>query len=86
MAKGEIDIAVAWGPLAGFFAQHSAVPLRVEPVADRTAFIPLVLEYPIGMGVRREDEMLRDRLNDIIARRQAEITAILRDYGVPLVP
>lgn len=86
VARGEVDIAVAWGPLAGFFARRSPVPLRIEPVADRTDFIPLVFDYPIGMGVRQEDRVLRDRLNGIIAHRQAEITAILESYGVPLVP
>lgn len=86
VAQDKVDIAVAWGPLAGFFARRSPVPLRVEPVEDRADFIPLVFDYPIGMGVRRDNEALRDRLNGIIARRQAEITAILAGYGVPLVP
>lgn len=86
VANGEVDIAVAWGPLAGFFALRSPVALRLEPVADRADFIPIVFEYPIGMGVRREDEALRDRLNQILLHRQAEITAILQEYGVPLVP
>jgi len=85
VARGEVDIAVVWGPLAGWFAQRSPVALRVEAVEDRTEFIPLVFDYPIGMGVRRDDEGLRDRLNGIIARRKAEITAILESYGVPLV-
>jgi mxaJ protein len=55
-------------------------------VADRADFIPLVFEYPIGMGVRRGDDELRDQLNEVLLRRQSEITAILRNYGVPLVP
>lgn len=84
-ARGEVDIAVAWGPLAGWFARRSPVALRIEPVEDRTEFIPLVFDYPIGMGVRRDDDGLRDRLNGIIADREAEITAILESYGVPLV-
>jgi mxaJ protein len=86
VASGDVDVAIAWGPLAGYFAQRSTVPLRIEPVADGPDFIPLVFEYPIGMGVRRDDAALRDRLDAIIERRQAEITAILARYGVPLVP
>jgi mxaJ protein len=86
VARGDIDIAIAWGPLSGFFAQRSPVPLRLEPVADRADFIPLVFEYPIGMAVRRGDETLRDQLNAALLRRHGEITAILQDYGVPLVP
>lgn len=86
VARGDVDVAVAWGPLAGFFARRSAVPLRIEPVADRTDFIPLVLEYPIGMAVRPESRTLRDRINTILARRRSEITAILDSYGVPRLP
>jgi mxaJ protein len=86
VASGDVDVAIAWGPLAGYFARRSAVPLRIEPVADGAEFIPLVFEYPIGMAVRRDDAALRDQLDAIIERRQAEITAILARYGVPLVP
>lgn len=86
VATGEVDIAIAWGPLAGWFAQHSPVPLRLSHVEDGAEFIPLVFDYPIGMGVRHGDRGLRDRLNAIILRRQPEITAILKDYGVPLLP
>lgn len=86
VARGDVDVAVAWGPLAGFFARRSAVPLRIEPVADRTDFISLVLEYPIGMAVRPENRTLRDRINAILARRRSEISAILDSYGVPRLP
>jgi quinoprotein dehydrogenase-associated probable ABC transporter substrate-binding protein len=86
VASGDVDVAIAWGPLAGYFARRSAVPLRIEPVADGAEFIPLVCEYPIGMAVRRDHAALRDRLDAIIERRQAEITAILARFGVPLVP
>lgn len=62
------------------------MPLRLEPVEDRTDFIPLVFEYPVGMGERREDRALRAQLDAFILRRQSEITAILGSYGVPLLP
>jgi quinoprotein dehydrogenase-associated probable ABC transporter substrate-binding protein len=81
---GTIDIAVAWGPLAGYLALHAPVPLRITPVADGIDFIPLVFDFPIGMGVRRGEEAFRDRLNVIIAARQSEIDGILRSFGVPL--
>ncbi|MGO4704086.1 quinoprotein dehydrogenase-associated putative ABC transporter substrate-binding protein [Dyella sp. 2RAB6] len=32
VARGDIDVAVAWGPMAGYFAAHSPVPLEVRPV------------------------------------------------------
>jgi mxaJ protein len=40
-------------------------------------------EYSIAMGVRKSDRALRDRLDEILARRKADIDAILADYAVP---
>jgi hypothetical protein len=43
------------------------------------------MEYHIAMGLRANDMEWRRRINDAIHKRQAEITGILRDYGVPLL-
>jgi quinoprotein dehydrogenase-associated probable ABC transporter substrate-binding protein len=85
LAKGDIDVAIAWGPLAGYFARKSAVPLDVTPVSPQIdlPFLPFV--FDISMGVRRGDNALRDELNTIIARRKGEIDRILDQYGVPRV-
>ena len=82
---GEIDIAAAWGPLAGYFAQKSDVPLEVVPITHTEAYRPLVFQFPISMGVRKGDDALRERLNQVIVRRDEEIQALLTRYGVPLV-
>jgi mxaJ protein len=86
VAKGQIDVALAWGPLAGYFAKHSAVPLdlTVLPDTDRATGFPFA--YDLTLGVRRADRGLRDTLNALIDRHRADIDAILRDYGVPLLP
>ncbi len=86
VAKGQIDVALAWGPLAGYFAKHSAVPLdlTVLPDTDRATGFPFA--YDLTLGVRRADRGLRDSLNALIDRHRADIDAILRDYGVPLLP
>jgi mxaJ protein len=81
----EIDIAAVWGPLAGWFARQSDVAMTVTPIEDTGEFAPLALQFDIAMGVRKGDDALRDRLDEIIAREQPAITAILRSYGVPLV-
>ncbi|HEX2644446.1 MAG TPA: substrate-binding domain-containing protein [Thermoanaerobaculia bacterium] len=86
VAAGEIDLAVAWGPLAGYYARrHPAVPLEIAPVAPQIdlPFLPFV--FDISMGVRRKDKPLRDRLDAILERRQGEIDAILDRYGVPRI-
>lgn len=85
VAKGEVDIAIAWGPLAGYFAQRESVPLAVVPVSPQIDLPYLPFVYDISMGVRREDEALRDQLNEIITKRRGEIDSILNAYGVPRV-
>jgi mxaJ protein len=83
--KGELDIAAAWGPLAGYAAQHSSVPLRVSLIDDDGHFAPLRLQFDIAMGVRHGDHALREKLDRVIAESKPEIEALLRSYGVPLV-
>jgi mxaJ protein len=83
--RGEIDVAAVWGPLAGYFAQRSPIPLNVVPITGTEPYRPLVFQFPIAMGVRKADRALADRLNEIIERRQDDIQALLNHYGVPLV-
>jgi mxaJ protein len=83
VASGEIDLAVVWGPLAGYFAQKQKVPLRITPVAPRIDGPQLPMIYDISMGVRREDDALRGDVNNALARHKTEIDALLAQYGVP---
>jgi mxaJ protein len=85
VAAGDIDVAVAWGPLAGYFATRDSVPLRIVPVSPQIdlPFLPFV--FDISMGVRRADSTLRDTLNAIIVRRRGSIDSLLTAYGVPLL-
>lgn len=82
--KGDVDVALVWGPLAGYFAKKSSVPLRVEPISPR-ADGPLPYTFAIAMGVRHGDEAFRDTLDQVIARHRADIDRLLDSYGVPLV-
>jgi mxaJ protein len=83
VANGDVDVAIAWGPLAGYFAQHEPAALELTPVSPQIdlPFLPFV--FDISMGVRRGDDALRDELNAVILRRKAEIDRILDQYGVP---
>ena len=85
VAAGDIDVAVAWGPLAGYFAAHDSVALRLVPVSPQVdlPFLPFV--FDISMGMRRADSTLRDTLNAIIIRRRTSIDSLLNEYGVPLL-
>jgi mxaJ protein len=83
VAKGEIDVAVVWGPLAGYFAPRQRVPLEVVPVSPQIdmPFLPFV--FDISMGVRRGDAKLQAELDQVLERRRPEIDALLDRYGVP---
>jgi quinoprotein dehydrogenase-associated probable ABC transporter substrate-binding protein len=85
VATGEIDIAVAWGPLAGYFAPRAPTPLQMLPVAAAVDPPALRFTYAIAMGVRRGETEFRDELNQLIERRHNEVQAILKRYGVPQV-
>jgi mxaJ protein len=83
--RGEVDVAIAWGPLAGYFATHGAPRLRwalLSPSNEASA----PLAFDISMGVRHRDRALRAELDRIIVRRHKEIIAILDRYGVPRLP
>ena len=83
LVTGVVDVAVAWGPLAGYAATTADAPLELVPLEDEPG-VPL--SFDISMGVAKGNDALKDRLEAAIDRRQSEILAILEEYGVPLVP
>jgi quinoprotein dehydrogenase-associated probable ABC transporter substrate-binding protein len=85
VSRGEVDVAVAWGPLAGYFARESRVPLRLVPVPPDEAPPGSPMTFAIAMGVRRGDIARRDRLQRVLDRRADGIRRILADFEVPLV-
>ncbi|NUZ06757.1 substrate-binding domain-containing protein [Piscinibacter koreensis] len=85
LAAGRLDAALLWGPQAGYFAARSSVPMRLAP-AQAPADVALPFEFSIAMGVRKGDRALRQRLDDALERRAAEIAAILDDFAVPRRP
>lgn len=85
VADGRVDVAVVWGPLAGWYAHTRGLPVEMVPVQPQIdlPFLPFV--FDIAMGVRREDTALRDELDGVLERRADEVDAILREYHVPVV-
>jgi mxaJ protein len=85
VASGQIDVAVAWGPLAGYYAARENPPLRVETAASQADGAAVPLAFDISLAVRTGDRERRDALDRIVDRRRAEIEAILAKYHVPRV-
>jgi mxaJ protein len=83
VARGDIDAAVVWGPLAGYFAARSPVPLRLEPVHPWLDGPQWPMVFDISMGVRKEDVKLRRRIEQALERERPRIDAILAAYHVP---
>ena len=85
VVNSEVDVALVWGPLAGYFAQRADVPLRITPVTPQIdpPFLPMV--FDISMAVRRADTLFHRRINQLLVTKRAEIDAILREYNVPRI-
>jgi mxaJ protein len=81
--KGDIDLALVWGPIAGYFARFSPVPLIVSPIEGDSSNPSLPLSFDIAAGVRKEDDMLKQQLDSELLRRRTEIQHLLVSYGIP---
>jgi mxaJ protein len=84
VADGEVDIAIVWGPLAGFFAAKQKVPLDIRPIIpEADAKLPYV--FGISLAVRYGEDEFKDRLDQILAEDQNKIERILDEYHIPRV-
>jgi quinoprotein dehydrogenase-associated probable ABC transporter substrate-binding protein len=86
VANKDIDVAIVWGPLAGYFARQASTPLLLQPLPERDSLSDFPFRFNIAMGVRRRDRELRDSLQSVLDRRSPEIQSILKEYGVPIFP
>jgi len=84
VAAGRIDVAVVWGPIAGYFAKAQRVPLDVVPVPE-IPDLAVPFTYEISMGVRKADVDRQRELEEILDRNHVEVRKILEAYGVPMV-
>jgi mxaJ protein len=83
VALGALDVALVWGPFAGYFASHAPSPLRLEAVTPAND-LRWPMTFSIAMGVRRDDVTLRKDINQILNKDKAAIDEILLEYCVPL--
>jgi mxaJ protein len=83
VADGDIDVAIVWGPPAGYFSVRQQVKLAVDPVPPGTAEGDPPMRFDIAMGVRKSDAELASEIDRALTARRADIDAILAAYHVP---
>lgn len=81
--NGDVDVGIAWGPMAGYFARRSSVPLEITPIESDPTHPDLPFAFDISIGVREGNTALEKTLDQELQRRQAKIAQILKTYGIP---
>jgi quinoprotein dehydrogenase-associated probable ABC transporter substrate-binding protein len=81
VADGKIDAAIVWGPAAGYFVLHQAVPMAMVPIPSQKGDLPFA--FDISVGVKKGDDALFDRVEKALDRKRTAIAAVLAEYGVP---
>ena len=84
VANGSIDVAIVWGPFAGYFAKQEQAQLDVVPVSP-AMFLAVPFTYEISAGVRKGDDALKNEVQDVLENQNAAIQQLLAQYGVPQV-
>ncbi len=82
--SGDIDIAVVWGPIGGYFAKQAEGALVVTPLTAEEGGM-VRLDFRMSMGLRRGEPVWKEQLNTLLKEQQPAIEAILMDYGIPLL-
>jgi quinoprotein dehydrogenase-associated probable ABC transporter substrate-binding protein len=83
LVAGKLDVAIVWGPIAGYFAQRiqqpklMVVPLKSEPGVK--------FDFQMAMGVRYGEREWKQQVEALIDSQQPAIQAILKEFGVPLI-
>ncbi|MEQ1602294.1 MAG: quinoprotein dehydrogenase-associated putative ABC transporter substrate-binding protein [Methylophilaceae bacterium] len=87
LVKGDIDVAIVWGPIGGYYAKQAPIPLVVTPAPEYEATNVHGKEnWNISIGVRKKDKERMSMIQGVLDRRQTDILKILDDYGIPHLP
>lgn len=85
VAKDSIDVAIVWGPLAGYWVKRAPAALTMVALPDSDVVSGMPFAFDMGMAVRHRDKDLKAQLDSVIDRRRADIVAILQQYNVPMI-
>ena len=83
LASGKLDVAIVWGPIAGYFAKRVRLPaLQVIALESEPG---VRLDYAMAMGVRHGEQAWKRQVESLLDVHAAQIQEILQNYGVPLL-
>lgn len=82
LEAGEIDVALLWGPIAGYYVKHAKTKLNLAPIQETAG---TRMAFRVAFGVRHSDQIWKRDLNQFISQNKSELEKILIDYGVPLI-
>jgi len=80
---GKLDIAAAWGPMAGYYKTIKQAPLTIQPVNTIDDSVPL--EFDMALAVPRGRPDIKAAVEKGLRDGKDDIRKILDDFGVPLV-
>jgi mxaJ protein len=86
VAQKAVDVAVIWGPTAGYAAKKSGGLLQLTPIKPDEDAQLLPFSFDISIGVRKSNLVLKEQLDSILVRRRKEIEQLLTSYGLPQLP
>ena len=85
LVEGKIDIAILWGPYAGYETKLAKKKIKLVPLTKEEKVGRGTMVYRFTMGIRRNEPEWRKTINDLIKDNQEEINEILREYNIPLL-
>ena len=83
VVEGKLDVAAAWGPMAGWLKTMKGAQITLQPVNLMDNQVPM--EFSLGISVPRSAVLLKFALDDALKAHRADLEKILSGYGVPLV-
>jgi quinoprotein dehydrogenase-associated probable ABC transporter substrate-binding protein len=85
VANGNIDMAIVWGPIAGYYAKKYGNDLELSLAPHDPKLPDMPFDFQISLGVRKTDQAFAKKLEKILEQQQSQIHNILATYNVPLI-
>ncbi len=83
LVAGTTDVALLWGPIAGYYTQQADIDFEIVPLLNESKDVRL--DYRVSMAVRYSETEWKRTINKVLKELQPEIDKILQAYGVPLL-